>query len=214
MPRPSKEEYYLGIAKEVAKRGTCLRARFGAIIVKDDQIISTGYAGAPRGTKDCLERGYCLRENLGIPHGTRYEICRSVHAEMNAIINAARAGVSLLNGIMYLYGENGRGEKVDAIPCYLCKKMIINAGLSKFIGSSADGSLRIFHIEDWVSEWKMKDILDDKYQYGKDQNEKEKLSEKGELIQAGDLKRELKSLKEILEEEKLRIEKDQQKQSF
>ncbi|MEA3344441.1 MAG: hypothetical protein U9Q16_02055, partial [Patescibacteria group bacterium] len=100
--RPSKEEYYLNIAKQIAQRSTCFRLRAGAIILKNDQIISTGYIGAPRGTKDCLERGECLRNKLNIPHGQRYEVCRSVHAEQNAIINAARAGVSLLNGDMYL----------------------------------------------------------------------------------------------------------------
>jgi len=103
--RPSKVDYYIGIAKEVANRGTCYRLRGGAIIVKNDQIISTGYIGAPRKTKDCLERGNCLREEMKIPHGERYEMCRSVHAEQNAIINAARAGVRLLGGNMYLYGE-------------------------------------------------------------------------------------------------------------
>lgn len=176
MARPSKDQYYLNIAKEVSQRGTCYRLRGGSIIVKDDQIISTGYIGSPRGTKDCMERGYCLRDHLKIPHGTQYEICRSVHCEANAIINAARAGVSLLGATMYTYEENGKtGEKVDAMPCYVCKKMMINAGLSRSIGNTKDGSLKFFHIEDWVSEWKQGDILDDKYQYGKDQNEKEKL---------------------------------------
>lgn len=122
-PRPSKDQYYLNIAKEVAQRSTCFRARYGAIIVKNDQIVAAGYVGAPRGTKDCLERGYCLRDELKIPHGTQYEICRSVHSEANAIINAARAGVSLLDGTLYLYAENGKtGDKVEAIPCYICKK--------------------------------------------------------------------------------------------
>src|SRR4030042_3686430 len=101
--RPSKDQYYLNIAKEIAQRSTCFRAKGGAIVVKDDQIISTGYIGAPRKTKDCLERGYCLRDELKIPHGTQYEICRSVHSEMNALVNAGRAGVSLLGGAMYIY---------------------------------------------------------------------------------------------------------------
>lgn len=198
MSRPSKDQYYLGIANEVAKRGTCFRLRGGAIIVKDDQIISTGYIGAPRGTKDCYERGYCLRDKLRIPHGTQYEICRSVHCEANAIINAARAGVSLLGGVMYIYEENGKtGEKVDALPCYMCKKMMINAGLSKAIGNTKDGDLKVFHVEDWVSEWKHGDILDDKYQYGKDQNEKEGLGNNSP-IKEPEVGKDFKSLKEIL----------------
>ena len=92
----SKDEYYLNIAREVALKSTCYRANIGCLIVKDDQIIATGYIGAPRKTKDCFEHGNCLRTMLGLPHGQRYELCRSVHAEQNAIINAARAGVSLL----------------------------------------------------------------------------------------------------------------------
>lgn len=175
--RPSKDQYYLDIARQVAQRGTCFRAKYGAIILKDDQIIATGYVGAPRGTKDCFERGYCLRDELKIPHGTKYEVCRSVHAEMNAIINAGRAGVSLLNGTLYLYSENGKtGEKVDSIPCYICKKMIINAGINRFVGSKKDGGFDIFYIKDWVDDWKQGDILDDKHQYGVDQNKKENLS--------------------------------------
>jgi len=202
MPRPSKDQYYLNIAKEVAQRSTCFRAKYGAIIVKNDQIISAGYVGAPRGTKDCVERGYCLRDELKIPHGTQYEICRSVHSEANAIINAARAGANVLDGTLYLYAENGKtGERVDAVPCYICKKMLINAGLSKFVGSSHDGSLKLFHVEDWVSEWKQGDILDDKYQYGRDQNIKENLKSAEEVRNNRQDVKEFKSLKEILMEE-------------
>lgn len=101
--RKSKEEYYINIAKEVASRSTCYRAKHGIIIVKDDQIISTGYVGAPRKTKDCFERGNCLREELQVPSGERYELCRSVHAEQNAIINAARSGANLFGATMYHY---------------------------------------------------------------------------------------------------------------
>lgn len=179
--RPSKDQYYLNIAKEVAQRGTCFRLKAGTIIVRDDQIISAGYVGAPRKTKDCFERGYCLRDELKIPHGSKYEICRSVHHEMNAIINAARSGVSLLGGIMYLYGENGKtGERIDTLPCYICKKMIINAGINRVVCSKQDGTLQIFYVDDWVDEWKQGDILDDKHQYGKDQNSKEKLDDPNE----------------------------------
>ncbi|MFH1657540.1 MAG: dCMP deaminase family protein [bacterium] len=170
--RPTKDQYYLNIAKEVASRATCFRFKAGAIIVRDDQIIATGYNGAPRKTKDCLERGACLRDTLKIPHGERYEVCRSCHAEQNAIINSARAGVSLLNGDMYICGTNSEKKLVDAFPCYICKKMIINAGLSRVICSTADGEYKIFDIQDWVEDWREKDILDDKYKYGQDQNEK------------------------------------------
>lgn len=165
--RITKHEYYLGIAKEVARRSTCFRRSIGAIIIRDDQIISTGYVGAPRKTKDSFEHGECLRDKLKIPHGQRYELCRSVHAEQNAIINAARAGVSLLGGDMYIYGSvYGADRGIDAFPCFICKKMIINSGLNQVISSTADGGMKIFRIEQWAQEWNENDIIDDKHQYG------------------------------------------------
>jgi dCMP deaminase len=165
--RISKDEYYLGIAKEVSQRTTCFRRSIGAIIIRDDQIISTGYGGAPRKTRDSFEHGHCLRDKLNIPHGQRYELCRSVHAEQNAIINAARAGVSLLGGDMYIYGSvYGKSEPVDASPCFICKKMIINAGLNRIICSTAEGKMRIFMVSDWIKDWQEGDILDDSHQYG------------------------------------------------
>ncbi|MBN1503173.1 dCMP deaminase family protein [Candidatus Woesearchaeota archaeon] len=162
--RPSKEDYYLNIAKEIGKRGTCRNVQIGAIIVKDDQIISTGYVGAPRKTSDCFERGNCLRRELKIPSGQRYELCRSVHAEMNAIINAARAGVSLLGGDMYVYGTrffNGKERLVNAYPCFMCKKMIINAGINKVISMTETGKQKIFIVEAWREDWRHRDLLDD-----------------------------------------------------
>lgn len=166
--RASKDAYYLGIAREVAGRSTCFRRAIGAIIVRDDQIVSTGYVGAPRKTKDSLEHGFCLRDRLGIPHGQRYELCRSVHAEQNAIINAARAGVSLLGGDMYVYGSApGDPTPIDAYPCFICKKMIINAGLRRIVCSTQSGAPRIFLIEDWLRDWQERDIIDDRDQYGK-----------------------------------------------
>ena len=175
--RPQKDEYYLNIAKEVAMRSTCFRVKVGAIIVRDDQIISTGYAGAPRKTKDCLERNECIRDKLNIPHGKQYEMCRSVHAEMNAVINAARAGVSLLGGTMYLYIEDRNGQRIDSLPCFICKKVIINAGINRMVCSTkTPGEMRIFYIQDWIDEWREKDIIDDKDQYGKEQNERENRS--------------------------------------
>jgi len=165
--RVSKDDYYLGIAKEVARRSTCFRRSIGAIIVRDDQIISTGYVGAPRKTKSSHEHGFCLRDRLDVPHGERYELCRSVHAEQNAIINAARAGVSLLGGNMYIYGTIFNEDKpINAFPCFICKKMIINAGLDRIICSTAKGGKKAFRVTRWAQEWTKADILDDKHQYG------------------------------------------------
>jgi dCMP deaminase len=166
-PRPSKDDYYLNIAKQVADRCTCFRNKGGAIIVRDDQIVSTGYIGAPRKTKDCFERGFCLRDKMNVPHGQRYELCRSVHAEMNAIINAARAGVSLLGGDVYIFCYDR-----DGFPCFMCKKMMVNAGLSRVICSTKDGNYKIFQVEDWIKDWQKKDILDDQHQYGADLNKR------------------------------------------
>lgn len=168
--RPSKDHYYLEIAEAVAQRGTCLSICFGAIIVKDDQIISTGYVGAPRKTKDCMELGYCIRRQKNVPSGTGYEMCRSVHSEMNAIINAARAGVSLLGGDMYLHCTKREADNslklVKAYPCLMCKKMIINAGVRRFIGHDENGNIEDYLINDWVNDWQiLEDISADKDQY-------------------------------------------------
>jgi dCMP deaminase len=150
--RPEKTDYYLNIAREVSKRSTCLRRRFGAVILRDDQIISTGYVGAPRGTPNCVDIGRCAREELKVPPGERYELCRSVHAEANALINAARAGVSLLGGTLYLYGENVKdGSIAEAKPCKMCKRMIINAGLEKVIVKTPKGK-KMYSIEEWIKE--------------------------------------------------------------
>ncbi len=173
MIRPAKNDYYLNIAKVVSTRSTCLKVLIGAIIVKEDQIIASGYVGAPRNTKSSLEHSFCLRRKLNIPSGQKYELCRSVHAEQNAIINAARAGVSLLGGNMFIYGENRETEQViNAFPCFICKKMIINAGLDKVITSVTEpdektgNNYMIFSAEDWVKDWQQYDIIDDKFKYG------------------------------------------------
>ena len=169
--RPSKDEYYLSIAKEIGDRSTCFRQKMGVVIIKNDQIVSAGYIGAPRKTKDCLERGECLRDKLKIPHGTRYEICRSVHAEQNAIINAARAGVNILGGDMYMHSTNPKtGLKNDALPCFFCKRMIINSGLKRVVSMSKAGDVKIFLVDDWIREWQENDIADDRQQYGTDEN--------------------------------------------
>jgi dCMP deaminase len=170
MSRIKKDDYYLGLAKVVGQRSTCFRNRLGAVIVRDDQIVATGYIGAPRKTKDCSERKNCLRDKLQILHGQRYEICRSVHAEQNAIINAARAGVSILGGTMYLSGTASNGLIIDTFPCFICKKMIINSGLENVVCSTKTGKIKVFSVKKWKNDWQTKDILDDKYQYGKDQN--------------------------------------------
>ena len=133
MKRVDKTNYYLDIAEAVIERGTCLRRNFGAIIVKNDEIISTGYVGAPRGRKNCCDLKYCTREKLNVPRGERYELCRSVHAEQNAIISADRK--SMIDSTLYLVGKNYKdGTYVEkARPCALCKRMIINAGIKEVI---------------------------------------------------------------------------------
>ncbi len=131
--RIDKINYYLDIAEATLERGTCLRRNFGAIIVKNDEIISTGYVGAPRGRKNCCDLKYCTREKLNIPRGQRYELCRSVHAEQNAIISAKRS--DMIDSTLYLVGKNYKdGSYVEkAMPCALCKRMIINAGIKQVI---------------------------------------------------------------------------------
>ena len=134
--RLSKIDYYLSIAADIAKRGTCLRRNYGAIIVKNDEIIATGYTGAPRGSLNCCKTGICRRQEMNIPSGERYELCRSVHAEQNAIISASRA--DMLGATLYLFGwEMKDGEfykPLDAPePCLLCKRMIVNAGIIEVI---------------------------------------------------------------------------------
>lgn len=167
--RPEKDQYYLDIAKVVSTRSTCLKVMMGSIIVKEDQIIAAGYVGAPRHTKSSLEHKFCLREKLGIQSGSQYELCRSVHAEQNAIINAARSGVSLLGGDIYIYGKSKKtGAVINAFPCFICKKMIINAGLRRIICSTTeeDRPFHTFQVDDLVKEWQEKDIIEDKYKYG------------------------------------------------
>ena len=133
MQRVDKNNYYLDIAESVLERSTCIRRAFGAVIVKNDEIISTGYNGAPRGRKNCGDLGYCMREKLNIPRGERYEMCRSVHAEQNAIISAARKDV--IGSTLYLVGKEVISDEYvkNAMPCMFCKRFIINAGISKIV---------------------------------------------------------------------------------
>jgi dCMP deaminase len=150
--RPSKNEYYLNIASQVAERGTCLRRKFGAVIVKDDQIISTGYVGAPRGTINCCDIGQCPREVAQIPPGERYELCRSVHAETNAIIHADR--LSMMGATLYLACIDAKtGEFTpNTRPCRMCTRTIINAGIAKVIVREEIGRHTEYTVADWVWE--------------------------------------------------------------
>lgn len=150
MKRIDKINYYLDIAETVVERGTCLRRNFGAIIVKNDEIISTGYVGAPRGRKNCCDLGYCMREKLNIPRGERYELCRSVHAEQNAIISASRR--DMIDSTLYLVGINYKDKTYveNANPCALCKRMIINSGIKEIIIRDTKKKYRIIKVEDYI----------------------------------------------------------------
>lgn len=148
-PRPSKTDYYLDIAKAVAQRGTCLRRKFGAIIVKDDRIVSTGYVGAPRGRINCCDRGKCFRMENNIPSGTRYELCRSTHAEMNAIINASKEEME--GATMYLVGiENDGSYTKNADCCSMCKRVVINSGIEKVIIATGEGKHKCINVTEWI----------------------------------------------------------------
>lgn len=150
--RPSKDEYYLGISRAVCRRSPCIRRRYGAIVVKDDVIISTGYNGPPRGVVNCSEVG-CLKEEMDIPHYEQYDYCTAVHAEENAVINAARHGASVLGGTLYLYGQEYETERtVEGKPCDRCKRALINAGIKELITKNEEGTLVRKKVQDWVSE--------------------------------------------------------------
>ena len=150
MNRRDKINYYLDIAETVIERGTCLRRNFGAVIVKNDEIISTGYVGAPRGRENCCDLGYCKREKLNIPRGERYELCRSVHAEQNAIISASRK--QMIDGTLYLVGKDYKTKEYvkNAMPCALCKRMIINAGLKQVIIRDDKDNYRIVNVNEFI----------------------------------------------------------------
>ena len=150
MDRISKENYYLDIAETVLERATCLRRIYGAIIVKNDEIISTGYNGAPRGRANCVDMGYCSREAMQVPRGERYELCRSVHAEANAIISASRR--DMVGGTLYLVGRDARtGELLsDATSCLMCRRMVINAVLSKVVIRKTEDTFETVDVREWV----------------------------------------------------------------
>ena len=148
--RTSKQNYYLDIADSVLERSTCLRRKYGAIIVRNDEIISTGYNGAPRGRRNCSDLGYCTRENLHIPSGERYELCRSVHAEANAIISASRR--DMIGATLYLVGRDARSNELlaDAMSCAMCKRQVINAGIDRVVIRVDKNVYRTIPVSDWI----------------------------------------------------------------
>lgn len=152
MERRDKVNYYLDLAETVAQRSTCLRRRYGAVIVKNDEVISTGYVGAPRGRANCSDLGYCLRTQLNVPRGERYELCRSVHAEANAIISGSRR--DMLGSTLYLAGQEvPTGEYIqNATCCSMCKRMVINAGIETVVVRDDKDRYRVIPVSSWVEE--------------------------------------------------------------
>jgi dCMP deaminase len=148
--RPDWDEYFIGIARAVSARATCLRRKYGAVITKDNIIVSTGYNGAPAGMKDCLEVGKCTRRELQIPHGERYELCHSVHAEANAII---RASVDELRGsTMYISGVDEKGSECNSEPCMMCKRMILNSRIDRVVYSDGNNGFKVVDPEKWLKK--------------------------------------------------------------
>ena len=150
--RKDKINYYLDVAQSVTERSTCLRRHYGCIIVKNDEIIATGYNGATRGRKNCDELGYCYREKMQIPRGERYELCRSVHAEQNAIISAARK--DLIGATIYMCGINAKTGEVEpnSTSCMMCKRVVINAGIKEVIVREPNNEYTIYNVEDWIKD--------------------------------------------------------------
>ncbi len=148
--RTNKQNYYLDIADAVLERSTCLRRKYGAIIVRNDEIISTGYNGAPRGRRNCSDLGGCMREKLSIPSGERYELCRSVHAEANAIISASRR--DMIGATLYLVGRDARTNALlpDAMSCSMCKRTIINAGIEQVVIRTGPAQFRTIPVSEWI----------------------------------------------------------------
>lgn len=152
MERRDKTNYYLDLAEIVSQRCTCLRRHYGAVIVKNDEVISTGYVGAPRGRKNCSDIGVCIREKLQIPRGERYELCRSVHAEANAIISASRD--KMLESSLYLTGKEAKtGEYIkNAVCCSMCKRLVINAGIKYVFVRDDKDHYRKITVSDWIND--------------------------------------------------------------
>ena len=150
MERRDKVNYYLDLADVVSQRGTCLRRRYGAVIVKNDEVIATGYVGAPRGRQNCSDLGYCIRQKLNIPRGERYELCRSVHAEANAIISASRD--KMIDSTIYLVGKEVKDNSYiqNANSCSMCKRLIINAGIKEVIIRIDEKQFKTINVADWI----------------------------------------------------------------
>ena len=150
--RRDKTNYYLDIAQAVAGRGTCLRRHYGAIIVKNDEIISTGYNGAPRGRKNCIDLNHCVREELNVPSGERYELCRSVHAEANCIISASRR--DMLGATLYLACLDGKTGELFAgtNSCTMCKRQVINAGIQTVIIRDTKDEFLVIDVNRWIED--------------------------------------------------------------
>ena len=162
MDRVSKINYYLDIAQTVSERATCMRRRFGAIIVKNDSILSTGYNGAPRDRQNCTDLHRCIREELQLPRGERYELCRSVHAEMNAIIAAARE--QMIGATLYLCCTDPKtGEPMPGTnSCMMCKRAVINAGIETVVVRDTKEEYRVIRVADWIEH---DDSLSGKFGY-------------------------------------------------
>ena len=150
MNRRDKHNYYLDISETVLERGTCLRRNYGSIIVNNDEIISTGYTGAPRGRKNCIDLKSCIREELNVPRGTHYELCRSVHSEANAIISASRK--DMIGASLYLVGKDAKTKEYvrNANSCSMCKRMIINAGIDCVIIRDSKDEFRMIEVKSWI----------------------------------------------------------------
>lgn len=162
MVRPSRDEYYLGIAQAVSQRGTCLRRKYGAVLVNNDEIKATGYVGSPRGAQNCIDRGFCPRQKAGIPPGERYDECNGVHAEQNVLISASRNEV--IGGTLYIFGQNLEDEKdihFQFEPCCLCKRMIVNAGINLVITDNLAGDIKRYHVEDWLKDGSLEIAITD-----------------------------------------------------
>lgn len=133
MSRINKDEYYIGIAEAVLERSTCLRRKYGAVLVKNDEVISTGYNGSPRGEANCCDSGICERESQNVPKGERYELCVAIHAEDNAISSAGRH--KALDSTLYIVGkETNSGYYANPCPCMMCRRKIVNAGVKRVVG--------------------------------------------------------------------------------
>ena len=150
--RPSKDEYYLEIAKSIGLRSSCLRKKFGAIVVRNDAIVVTGYNGPPRGGVNCYDVG-CIRDELNVPHYAAYDdTCPAVHAEENCLVNAARNGAKVLGGVLYIQGVSPEdGSLVESRPCHRCRRALINAGINEVVTRDIDGTVIRYNVKEWVA---------------------------------------------------------------